>query len=93
MVGEGSIKIIDLEKDRFPLGYERSEVMFSVRVVGVTEGIIHSDCFDDPVDGFPAKGGYAGGDDGAAADQMLPQVVVEGANPIGLSSCRHGGSR
>ena len=90
--GQGLVVIIDLEKDRFPLGLERSEVMFSVRVVGVTEGIIHSDCLDDPVEGFSAKGGDAGGDDGAAADQMLPQVVVEGANPVGLSG-RHGDSR
>jgi len=91
MVGEGSIKIIDLEKDSFPLGLERSEVMFSVRVLAVTEAIILSDCLNDPVDGFSAKGRDPGGDDGAA-DQMLPQVVVEGADPVGLSG-RHGGSR
>jgi len=82
----------DAAEDRFPLGLERAEVMFSVRVVGVTEVIIHGDCFDDPVERFPAKGGDPGGDDGAAADQMLPQVVIEGANPVGLSCC-HGCSR
>ncbi len=43
MTGEGIVVIIDLEKDRFPVGLERPKVMFSVRVVGVTEGIIHSD--------------------------------------------------
>jgi hypothetical protein len=67
--------------------------MFSVRVVAVTEVIIHGDCFDDPVERFSAKGGYPRGDDGAAADQMLPQVVVEGADPVGPSACCHGGSR
>ena len=92
MVGEGSIKIIDLEKDRFSLGLERPEVMFSVRVVGVTEVIIDGDCFDDPVERISAKGSDPGGDDGAAAEQMLPEVVVEGPNPVGLSG-GHGGSQ
>jgi len=71
-VGEGSSKIIDLEKDSFPLDLERSEVMFAVRVVGVAEVIIPSDCLNDPVERFPAKSGDPGGDDGATADQMLP---------------------
>jgi hypothetical protein len=64
-----------LKKIVFPLNLERSEVVFSVRVVGVAEVIIHSDCFDDPLERFSAKSGDPRGDDGAAADQMLPQVV------------------
>jgi hypothetical protein len=54
---EGLVVIIDLEKDRFPVGLERPKVMFTVWVVGVTEGIIPGDCFDDPVERFPAQGG------------------------------------
>ena len=58
--------------------------MFFVRIVGVTEVVEHCDRLDDSVDGFLAEGGDPRGDDGAAANQILPQVVVEGANPLGL---------
>ena len=56
MVGEGPIKIVDLEKDRFAFDFERPEVVFFVRVVGVAEVIEHGDRLDNPVDSFLAEG-------------------------------------
>ena len=43
MVGEGAIVIVDLEKDRFVFDFERPEVVFLVRVVGVTEIVEHGE--------------------------------------------------
>ena len=37
MVGQVVVEVIDLEKDRMALRFERPEVMFCVRVVGVTK--------------------------------------------------------
>jgi hypothetical protein len=56
----------------------------------MAEVVEHGDCLDNSLDSFLAEGGNARGDDGAAADQILPQLVIEGANPVGLSGC-HGG--
>jgi hypothetical protein len=71
MVGEGSIKIIDLEKDSFPLDLERSKVVLFVWVVGFAEIIKDRDGLDDPVQGFLTESGDAWGDDGAAAEEVL----------------------
>src|ERR1039457_6438564 len=40
MISEAPIEIIDFEKDRFPFGFERSEVMFFVRIVGMAEIVV-----------------------------------------------------
>jgi hypothetical protein len=71
MVGEGSIKIIDLEKDRGAIDVERSEVVLFVWVVGFAEIIEDRDGLDDPVQGFLTEGGDAWGNDNAAADEVL----------------------
>jgi hypothetical protein len=84
MMGEGPIKIVDLEKDRFAFDFERPEIVFFVRVIGVTEVVERGDRLDNPVDGVLAEGGYAQSDDGTAANQMLTQIIVEGTNPLGL---------
>jgi hypothetical protein len=55
MVGEGPIVVIDLEEDRVALGFERSEVMFFVRIIGVAEVIIRCDCLDNSVDAELAR--------------------------------------
>jgi len=46
MVGEALVVIIDLEKDRLTVGFERAEIVLFVRIVGVAEiqiGIINPD--------------------------------------------------
>src|ERR1017187_1313064 len=43
MISEASIVVVDLEKDRFPFGFERSEVVFFVWIVSVAEIVVHSD--------------------------------------------------
>ena len=85
MMGEGPIKIVDLEKDRFAFDFERPEIVFFVRVIGVAEVIEHGDRLDNSVDSFLAEGGDARSDDGSAANQMVAQVVVERTNPVGLT--------
>ena len=55
MVREALIEIIDLEKDHLPIGFERTEVVLFIRIVGVTEIVIHSDRFDDTFDSFCAE--------------------------------------
>ena len=68
-----SIKIIDLEHDHLTVGFERPEVVFFVRVVGVTEIVKDRDGLDDPFDGFGAKRRHAKGDDSGATAEMLTQ--------------------
>ena len=87
-MGEGPIKIVDLEKDRFAFDFERPEVVFFVRVIGVTEVIERGDRLDNSVGSFLAEGCNARRDDGSAANQMVAQVVVKVANPLGLAFLR-----
>ena len=82
-MGEGAIKIIDLEKDRFAFDLERPEVVLFVRVIGVTEVIERGDRLDNSVDSFLAEGCNARSDDGAAANQMVAQVVVKRRESVG----------
>jgi hypothetical protein len=44
MHGQRGIIIIDLEKDRAAIGFERAKVMFFVWVVGVAKVVVHFDC-------------------------------------------------
>ena len=83
MVRQGRIEIIDLEKDRLSVGFERPKIMFFVWVIGVAKIVIHRDGFDDALDSLLAKRSDAGRDDGAAAEQVLAQVIVERANAFG----------
>ena len=55
VVCERPVKIVDLEKDRLAVGFERSKFMLFVRVVGTTEVTEHRDGLDDPVDGDLAE--------------------------------------
>ena len=43
------VEIVDLEKDRSPLGFECAKVVFFVRIVGVTE-VIKDERQDDSGD-------------------------------------------
>jgi hypothetical protein len=43
MHGQRGIIIIDLEKDRAAIGFERAKVMFFVWVVGVAKVVVHFD--------------------------------------------------
>jgi hypothetical protein len=83
MVGQGLVEIIDLEKDRLSVGFERPKIMFFVWVIGVAKIAIHRDGFDDAVDSLLAKRSDAGRDDGEAAEQVLAQLIVERANAVG----------
>ena len=50
MRGQRGVEIIDLEKDRVAIGFERSKVMFFVWIVGVAKIVIDFDCLDDASD-------------------------------------------
>ena len=68
---------------RFAFDFERPEVVLFIRVVDVAEVVEHGDRLDNSVDSFLAEGCNAQSDDGAAANQMLAQIIVERANPVG----------
>ena len=74
MTGEGLVVIIDLEKDSVAVGFERAEIVFFIRVVGVAKIVIHRNRFDDPGDGFGAEGGEPSGHDGMAVGQVAAQL-------------------
>jgi ABC-type uncharacterized transport system substrate-binding protein len=61
MVGEGPIKIIDLEKDRFAFDFERPKVVFFVRVICAAEIVEHRDRLDDAGDIERAIAAFARG--------------------------------
>ena len=70
------------------VGFERAKVMLFVRVVGVAKVVVHFDGFDDPGDGFGAKGGDTRRHDSMAmtAADILPQVVVESSDTTSVAS-------
>src|ERR1700687_1411337 len=92
MVGEALVEIIDLEKDHLAFGFERTKIVFFMRIVGATEIVVHGDCFDDASDSFGAECGDTVRHHSSAFVEVMTQSVVEGANPVGLSG-RHGNSR
>jgi hypothetical protein len=47
MHGQRGIEIIDLEKDRVSIGFERAKVMLFVRVVGMAKAVVYFDGADD----------------------------------------------
>ena len=55
MVGQVLVVIIDLEKDRLSVGFERPKIMLFVWVIGVTKIVIHRDGFDDALNSLLAK--------------------------------------
>ena len=55
MHGQRGIVIIDLEKDRVAIGFERAKVMFFVWIVGVAKVVVDFDGLDDARDCFGAK--------------------------------------
>ena len=83
MVRQGRIEIIDLEKDRLSVGFERPKIMFFVWVIGVTKIVKDRDGFDDALNSLLAKRSDAWRDDGKAAEQVLTQLIVERANAFG----------
>ena len=50
MRGQRGVEIIDLEKDRVAIGFERAKVMFFVWIVGVAKIVIDFDGLDDASD-------------------------------------------
>ena len=83
MVRQVLVEVVDLEKDRLSVGFERPKIMFFVWVIGVAKIVIHRDGFDDALDSLLAKRSDAWRDDGEAAEQVLTQLIVEGANAFG----------
>ena len=83
MVRQGRIEVIDLEKDRLTFGLERPKIMLFVWVVGVTKIVIDRDGLDDALDSLLAQRSDTRRDDGEAAEQVLTQLIVEGANAFG----------
>jgi hypothetical protein len=49
----------------------------------VTKIVIHRDSLDDALNSLLAKRSDAWRDDGKAAEQVLPQLIVERANAFG----------
>ena len=84
MQGQRRIIIIDFEKDRVAVGFERAKVMFFVWVVGVAKVVVHFDGRDDARDRLRAEGGHACRHDRMTEAEVVPQFIVERANPRSL---------
>jgi hypothetical protein len=48
VVGQGFVEIIDLKKDHLAVGFERSEVVFAIRIVGLAKVVVDGNGLDDP---------------------------------------------
>jgi hypothetical protein len=90
VVRQGPVEIIDFEHDVLTVDFEAAEVVLLVGIVGVTKVVEHRNRLDETLNSFLAESGNTGGDDGVAANQMLPEFVIEGADAVGLG--RHCGS-
>src|SRR5271166_1864639 len=77
MRGQRGVEIIDLEKDRVAIGYERAKVMFSMWIVGVAKVVIDFDGLDDARDCFGSQRSNAYRHDRMALAEILSQLVVE----------------
>jgi hypothetical protein len=55
MHGQRGVEIIDLEKDRVAIGFERAKVMFFVWIVGVAKVVVNFDGLDDVRDCFGSE--------------------------------------
>ena len=87
------IVIIDLEKDRVALGFERAKIMFFMWIVGVAKVVVDFDRLDDARHCFRAKRSNAHRHHRMTLVEILSQLVVERANAVGLSGFdlgRHG---
>jgi hypothetical protein len=80
MESERAVVIVDFKKDQLAVGFKRSEIMFTVRIVRLTEIVVGGDGFYDSLYGRWAKGSDAWRQESelAFARQMTPQVVIEG---------------
>ena len=83
MISVASVVIIDLEEDRFPFGFERSEVMFFMRIICVAEIVVHSDRLHNALDSLLAQYRNARRHYGQTTNQMLAQFIIERANAFG----------
>ena len=93
MQSQCGIVIIDLEKDRVALGFERAKVMFCVWVAGVAKVVVDFDRLDDARDDFGSERSDAYRHDRMALAEILSQLVVESSNAVGLCGFnlgRHG---
>ena len=70
-------------------GLERPEVMFFVRVAGVTKIVKQRDRLDDAFDGRAAEGSNSRRHHGHAAGQCVPQVIVQVADAFSLGFRGH----
>ena len=84
MESERAVVIVDLEKDQLAVYFKRSKIMFTVRIVLLTEIVVRCDGFYDSLDGRCAECGNAWRQESelAVARQMAPQVVVERADGL-----------
>src|SRR5690242_14674887 len=78
------IAIIDFEIDGMTIGFESSEVVLFVRIISMTEIIVHGDSLNDSSDGFGAEGGYAICHDGRSFAKVLSQSIVQRTNLFSL---------
>ena len=86
-------EIIDLEKDRMTVGFERSKVMLFMRIIRVAKVVIDSDCLNDARDSLGAECGDAASHHGCAFAEVLTQSIIQVANALGLGGLdlgRHG---
>src|SRR5689334_4767398 len=90
MEGEGFVVVFYFEHDGDTVEIKDTEVVFLVRVVGVTKVIEHGDGFDQAFDSFGSECGDPGCDDGSAAQEVLSQFVVKRARAFRVRLRGHG---
>src|SRR4029077_19315258 len=79
-IRQGPVEIIDFEHDVLTVDFEAAEVVLLMGIVGVTKVVEHRNRLDETLNSFLAESGNTGGDDGVAANQMLPEFVIGGAD-------------
>jgi hypothetical protein len=79
---QGCVVVVDFEHHIDFIEPEATDVVFLVGLVGVAKIVEHSDGLDETSDRFGSQGGYSCCDHGAAAEKVLPKVIVERANTV-----------
>jgi hypothetical protein len=78
----------DLEKYLVAIGFERTEIVLFVWVVGVAEIVVDGNRLHDAGYGFGSQCCDAGRDEGRTGAEVLAQFVIERTNGFGLGRHR-----
>jgi hypothetical protein len=90
MEGKGFVVVIDFEHHRDAVEIKDTEVVFLVRIVGVTEVIVDGEGQKQTIYRFRSEFGDAAGNDGSAAEKVFPQFVVERTRAFRVRLHGHG---